>query len=114
MNCQNILHDIFETEGSTHRARERHLMALSVRSLAIVSTLFRGGGVLFIALVKLAGLGCETTRLGRLSLKSSCAYTSRYVSEVLLSKGYALFARSGQCLRVGWLSNLIGRGSGIV
>ena len=66
-------------------------MKLSVKSLAIVSALLWGGGVLFVGLVNLAAPSYGAAFLQCVSSVYPGFHNSRTFVDVLVGTGYALF-----------------------
>jgi hypothetical protein len=86
-------------------------MTLSVRSLAIVTALLWGGGVLFVALVNLAAPSYGTAFLQCVSSIYPGFHNSRNFLDVLVGTGYALLDGAVGGILFGWLYNLLSRGA---
>jgi hypothetical protein len=103
--------DFVEPDGSEHLTRKGNQMTLSVRSLAIVSALLWGGGVLFVGLVNLVAPLYGATFLQCVSSIYPGFHDSRTFLDVLVGTGYALFDGAVGGALFGWLYNLVSRGS---
>ena len=86
-------------------------MKLSVKSLAIVSALLWGGGVLFVGLVNLAAPSYGAAFLQCVSSVYPGFHNSRTLVDVLVGTGYALFDGAVGGATFGWLYNYFSRGS---
>ena len=86
-------------------------MTLSVRSLAIVSALLWGGGILFVGLVNLAAPSYGTAFLQCVSSVYPGFHDSRTFLDVLVGTGYALFDGAVGGALFGWLYNSFSGGT---
>ena len=86
-------------------------MTVSVRSLAIVSALLWGGGVLFVGLVNLAAPSYGTAFLQCVSSVYPGFHDSRTFLDVLVGTGYALFDGAVGGALFGWLYNSFSGGT---
>lgn len=100
-----------ESDASEHLTRKGNEMTLSVRSLAIVSALLWGGGVLFVGLVNLAAPSYGSAFLQCVSSIYPGFHNSRSLLDVLVGTGYALFDGAVGGALFGWLYNFFSRGS---
>ena len=105
-----MIHSV-ESDGSEHLTRKGNQMTLSVRSLATVSALLWGGGVLFVALVNLAVPSYGTAFLQCVSSGYPGFHNSRNFLDVLVGTGYALFDGAVGGALFGWLYNFFSGGS---
>ncbi len=80
-------------------------MKLSVKSLAIVSALLWGGGVLFVGMVNLAAASYGTAFLQCAGSIYPGFHNSRHFLDVLVGTGYALFDGAVGGALFGWLYN---------
>jgi len=103
--------DFVESDGSEHLKSKGNQMKLSVKSLAIVSALLWGGGVLFVGLVNLAAPSYGTAFLQCVSSIYPGFHNSRNFLDVLVGTGYALFDGAVGGALFGWLYNSFSRGS---
>jgi len=103
--------DFVESDGSERLTREGNQMTLSVRSLAIVSALLWGGGVLSVGLVNLAAPSYGTAFLQCVSSIYPGFHNSRHFVDVLVGTGYALFDGAVGGALFGWLYNFFSGGS---
>ena len=86
-------------------------MKLSVKSLAIVSALLWGGGVLFVGLINLAAPSYATVFLQCVSSVYPGFHNSRHFFDVLVGTGYALCDGAVGGALFGWLYNFFSAGS---
>ena len=86
-------------------------MKLSVKSLAIVSALLWGGGVLFVGVVNLAAPSYGTAFLECVSSGYPGFHNTRHFLDVLVGTGYALVDGAVGGALFGWLYNAFSRGS---
>ena len=86
-------------------------MTLSVRSLAIVSALLWGGGILFVGLVNLAAPSYGTAFLQCVSSIYPGFHDSRNLLDVLVGTGYALLDGAVGGALFGWLHNFFSGGT---
>jgi hypothetical protein len=86
-------------------------MTVSVRSLAIVSALLWGGGILFVGLVNLAAPSYGTAFLQCVSSVYPGFHDSRTFLDVLVGTGYALFDGAVGGALFGWLYNSFSGGT---
>jgi hypothetical protein len=86
-------------------------MKLSVKSLAIVSALLWGGGVLFVGLVNLAAPSYGAAFLQCVSSVYPGFHNSRTLVDVLVGTGYALFDGAVGGALFGWLYNSFSGGT---
>lgn len=86
-------------------------MKLSVRSLAIVSALLWGGGVLFVGLANLAAPSYGIAFLQCVSSVYPGFHDSRTFLDVLVGTGYALLDGAVGGALFGWLYNFFSGGS---
>jgi hypothetical protein len=86
-------------------------MTLSVRSLAIVSALLWGGGILFVGLVNLAAPSYGTAFLQCVSSIYPGFHDSRNLLDVLVGTGYALLDGAVGGALFGWLYNFFSGGT---
>jgi hypothetical protein len=86
-------------------------MTLSVRSLAIVSALLWGGGILFAGLVNLAAPFYGSAFLQCVSSIHPGFHNSRTFVDVLVGTGYALFDGAVGGALFGWLYNSFSGGT---
>ena len=103
--------DFVESDGSEHLTRKGNQMTLSVRSLAIVSALLWGGGVLFVGLVNLAAPSYGAAFLQCVSSIYPGFHNSRNLLDVLLGTGYALVDGAVGGMLFGWLYNFFSKES---
>ena len=80
-------------------------MKLSVKSLAIVSALLWGGGVLFVGVVNLAAPSYGTAFLECVSSGYPGFHNSRHFLDVLVGTAYALCDGAVGGALFGWLYN---------
>jgi hypothetical protein len=86
-------------------------MTLSVRSLAIVSALLWGGGVLFVGLINLAAPSYGAVFLQCMSGVYPGFHNSRTLLDVLVGTGYGLVDGAVGGALFGWLYNFFSRSS---
>ena len=86
-------------------------MTLSVRSLAIVSALLWGGGILFVGLVNLAAPSYGTAFLQCVSSIYPGFHDSRNLLDVLVGTGYAILDGAVGGALFGWLYNFFSGGT---
>jgi hypothetical protein len=84
-------------------------MTLSVRSLAIVSALLWGGGILFVSLINLAAPSYGTALLQCVSSVYPGFHNSRTLLDVLVGTIYALFDGAVGGALFGWLYNFFNK-----
>jgi hypothetical protein len=94
-----------EPDGSEHFVRRGNQMALSVRSLAIVSALLWGGAVLFVGLINLAAPSYGTVFLQCMSGVYPGFHNLRTLLDVLVGTGYGLVDGAVGGALFGWLYN---------
>jgi hypothetical protein len=80
-------------------------MKLSVKSLAIVSALLWGGGVLLVGLLNLAAPSYGAAFLEGVSSIYPGFHNSRHILDLLVGTGYALCDGAGGGALFGWLYN---------
>ena len=105
-----MIHSV-ESDGSEYLTRKGNQMKLSVRSLAIVSALLWGGGVLFVGLVNLAAPHYGIAFLQCVSSVYPGFHNSRHFVDVLVGTGYALFDGAVGGALFGWLYNSFSGGT---
>jgi hypothetical protein len=84
-------------------------MTLSVKSLAIVSALLWGGGVLFVGLINLVAPSYGVSFLQCVSSIYPGFHNSRNFLDVLVGTGYALFDGAVGGALFGWLYNFFSK-----
>ena len=84
-------------------------MALSVRSLAIVSALLWGGGILFAKLINLAAPSYGTAFLKCMSGVYPGFHNSRTLLDALVGTGYGLVDGAVGGALFGWLHNFFSK-----